>query len=611
MKKIFAVIVAAVMVMPEVLAIQSGESTQGSEFYFSFMRARRDREKTMTLFVSSETDGQLELTNPQTGTTATYTLSKNAVTSIPLAATGKATPESDVVPTGTHKDCYTTKSGTPQQQGYYAHATDGAGNDIKVSMYASLSGSKTADAACIYPIEALGNDYYVISRSGNTGKTGNDNFPSEALIVATDECDIEIYPTCILEGFSASSVPAKIDVHLRRGETYLLAANSSIGKFSADGARGDNDLTGTRIVLKNDGDKDGNMCKKIAVFSGSQHGSGENTAWNNGDYEYDQLFPVHLWGRRYIVGSPDSYGSAVTRVVASQPCTEVRVNGELKATLNQYGFYEYKDAGNTGCYIEASKPVGVAFFTTGQNTGDDANGAPAMITIAPIEQAVQEMTFNAISNSGISEHSLLITVPTDKCASTTIQAGTGAPTTISDGWTPIASNPQYSSRVYSLGNNTSSAYTIKNPAGFNAYVYGSKGKDVGYGYSVGSAAITNKTNFELNGLKADSITIAMCIDAQTEFIPNLPDNIEVSEVKWVIDEATPVKGAGDTYTYIIGANVYTETLTTAPFKYVANLAPNFYHAKMVVYKTPSTGMDACFINNSGSKDSVETYFFVK
>ena len=67
MKKIFAVIVAAVMVMPEVLAIQSGESTQGSEFYFSFMRARRDREKTMTLFVSSETDGQLELTNPQKG----------------------------------------------------------------------------------------------------------------------------------------------------------------------------------------------------------------------------------------------------------------------------------------------------------------------------------------------------------------------------------------------------------------------------------------------------------------------------------------------------------------------------------------------------------------
>ena len=134
MKKIFAIMIAAAMTMPEVLAIQSGESTQGSEFYFSFMRARRDREKTMTLFVASETEGQLELTNPQTGTTATYPLNKNAVTSISLASTGKATPEFNVVPTGAHKDCYTTKSGTPQQQGYYAHATDGAGNDIKVSM---------------------------------------------------------------------------------------------------------------------------------------------------------------------------------------------------------------------------------------------------------------------------------------------------------------------------------------------------------------------------------------------------------------------------------------------------------------------------------------------
>jgi hypothetical protein len=106
--------------------------------------------------------------------------------------------------------------------------------------------------------------------------------------------------------------------------------------------------------------------------------------------------------------------------------------------------------------------------------------------------------------------------------------------------------------------------------------------------------------------------MAMCIDPATKFKPT-DDlyNIGVSEVRWVIDKATPVKGAGDNYTYIIGENVYNEVLTDKPYEYTANLEPNFYHAKMVVYKTPATGVDACYVNNVGNKDSVETYFFVK
>ena len=610
MKKIFAIMIAAAMAMPEVLAIQSGESTQGSEFYFSFMRGRPKREKTMTLFVSSEVEGKLELTNPRTGTTVTHNINVGK-TEIALASTNSAE-ETSVTVSGTHKDCYTVKSNVPDDNGYYAHATNASGEDIKVSLYASLSGSKTADAACVYPIEALGNEYYVISRSGNSQKNSTDanNFPSEALIVATDDCDIEIYPTCLLDNDATAVVPEKIEISLSRGQTYLIRAKSAEKKYSTDGATGTNDLTGTRIVLKNDGVKGGNMCKKIAVFAGTQHGSGQNSAYNNGDYEFDQLFPTHLWGSTYIVGSPDAHGSAVTRIVASKPCTKVSVNGVEVATLNPSQFYEYVDTENKGCYVHATKPVGVAFFTTGQNTGDNADGAPAMITIAPAEQAVQDMTFTAIANGGISEHSLMITAKTSACNSTTLTNSYGTTEELNSGWT-VVPGTEYSYRVYS-GLNTGASYTLKNPNGFNAYVYGSKGKDVGYGYSVGSAAVTNTTNFSLNGIEADEITMAMCIDPATKFKPTDDlDNIGVSEVRWVIDKATPVKGAGDNYTYIIGENVYNEVLTDKPYEYTANLAPNFYHAKMVVYKTPATGVDACYVNNVGNKDSVETYFFVK
>ena len=123
----------AVAVMPDVLAIQSGESTQGSEFYFSFMRARSERDKTLTLFVSSEADGKIELTNPQTGITKTYQISAGKNT-IPLATVAKNKNEEVAAVAGNHNDCYSVLANTPLDRGYYAHATDASGDDMKVSL---------------------------------------------------------------------------------------------------------------------------------------------------------------------------------------------------------------------------------------------------------------------------------------------------------------------------------------------------------------------------------------------------------------------------------------------------------------------------------------------
>ena len=549
MKRLLSILLLLTIALPELLAIQSGASTQGSEFYFSFFRGREKREKTLTLYVSSPVAGVLELTNPRTGTTATYPLSAG-LTSIPLATTNSAV-ETSVTVSGAHNDCYTVLSETPQDKGYYAHATDGSGNDIKVSLYASLSGSKTADAANVYPVEALGNEYYVISRSGNSQKSLTDEniFPSQALIVAAEECDIEIYPTCILDNGGGNQVASKIDVHLLAGQTYLLRSQNAYGKFSSDGSTGTNDLTGTRIVLKKDGS--GNECKKIAVFAGTQHGSGENSAYNNGDYEYDQLFPVHLWGERYIVGSPDSYGSAVTRVVASQSCTDVSINGNYVTTLNASEFYEYKDVSNIGCYVETTKPVGVAFFTTGQNTGSDADGAPAMITVAPIEQMVSDITFNAIANSGITEHSVMITALTSSCDKTTLTYSGGSTETLSTGWQTVSSNPVYSYYV-KPGLSTSGTYTLHNNDGFNAYVYGSKGNDVGYGYSAGSAAIVDELSFNLDTIKSDNLSEDVCVGDQVSFKANLPSSFTVDNVEWKIWKAK--RNVDGTYVHVPDVN---------------------------------------------------------
>ena len=70
------------------------------------------------------------------------------------------------------------------------------GNPLDVSLYASHAAAQSFDVANVFPIEALGNDYYVLSDWGNN----NGNWSAEALIVATeDNTTIEISPTCLLD----------------------------------------------------------------------------------------------------------------------------------------------------------------------------------------------------------------------------------------------------------------------------------------------------------------------------------------------------------------------------------------------------------------------------
>ena len=155
---------------------------------------------------------------------------------------------------------------------------------MNVSCYAGLSGDESVDVANVYPVEALGNEYYVISRPGNE-KLRSDNtggyWPSEALVMATeDNTEIEIYPTCLLEGQSATDLLTPVKITLNRGQTYQIRTHSADA-----GAIGKTDLTGTIIRTKQD---DVNKCKRIAVFAGTQHSK-------PGDFEYDQMFPTHLW----------------------------------------------------------------------------------------------------------------------------------------------------------------------------------------------------------------------------------------------------------------------------------------------------------------------------
>ncbi len=610
MKKIILSLLITCFAAMEIFAAIETPSTQGSEFYFSFIRALPGREKTMVLTVSAAKSGKIKFTDAYgTETIKTFAAGTTDITLAHLKSVSISNPDDaengdetevaaieNLIVTDPLSDlpyCYTIRTNQVQDRGYVVETFEDDGTTPqKVSLYAGLSGSKTVDVANVYPIDALGNEYYVLSHPGDRTNSEHIDGNCEALVVATeDNTVIEITPTCLMDDQTQyENIHGVITITLNKGQTYQVRAQSPLG---ADAGR--NDLTGTLIRVKDDGDMSatGNTCKKIAVFVGTQHG-------NPGDYEYEQIFPRHLWGKEYLVDAPGDGGVSVVRVGASEPCTHVSINGVEVAVLNQTDFYDYVDINSTGAYVQTDKPVQVGMFTRpyeGQN-GDNISQSndAAMIVIAPIEQRLDSIVFSAIYNVDANQHYVSITTPTESVDSLSFYRLVGGVWTEIPlaGWSDIPANQEYSSVVYHLTTPTVSynpTYKlISKKGGFNAYLYGFGVDKDEYGYSVGAAAATVKTTFTLNGFNAESLTKDSCIVDAVELSPVLPGDLTVSQIEWDFESDNTI----DTVTF--ASNDYKA--------YHVYSVPQEYKLTMYVWKDVN-----CF--SKFSVDTVEANFRVK
>jgi gliding motility-associated-like protein len=546
-------------------------STQGSEFYFSFTRAASAREKHFDLVVAAERNGVIKFTDAL-GVSTTRTFTGGTATTIALASisssgnslennggngnpNGSSTMVSVSNPDGgtvitNHinglTSAYTIAFNVPQNRGYIVETFEVDGiTPQKVSIYAGMQGSSTADYANIYPIEALGNEYYILSRPG--WYQGPDRY-ADALVMATeDNTVIEIIPTSLLFGQGANDeLFPVVEITLNKGQTYQISPQA------LENNPGRDDITGTMIRTKK---TPGNECKRIAVFSGTQHS-------RPGDWEYDQLFPVHLWGKEYLSVSPHNHD---TRIVAAYPCTEVRINGSLVATLNPSDFISY-----TGqAYIETSHPVGVAIFTA----GDAGDGS--MIVLAPVEQRLNSILFT-VPSSGATTYDLYITAPTatrnDVQYANNITWTDIPGTNYSKGITWFT--PMQTAQITSVG-------------GFNAYIYG-RGGGLSYAFSAGSMA-KMEIDLSINGYSSNDLATMDCPDltGTIPFIPTGLDNINYTTVDWEIYEDTDLqlvdgKPTGTTGTKIGGGTGTYEDGGKIDYKF-QNIDPLInYAVKMVV-----------------------------
>ena len=636
MKKVVLILAAALLTLGDAVAQIKTPDTQGSQFFFSHMLSRNKQEKRLTLTISAPQSGVAVFTSSQG--VVTEKAFNEGINEIILLETKAEEKNVTIQPgmsgfTGDFVDCYTTTANSVQPEGYMVETYTDASHStpLEVSLYTGLSGTSTSDCANVYPWEALGNDYYVISRSGNTiGDRGGDNnwstlYPSEFVIVgAEDNTQIDIYPTALIEGQSESDALQPIHITLNRGETYLVKALTSDSL-----KKGMDDLCGTHIVAT---PVEGNTCKRFAVFSGSAHGSGVNRPYNNGDYEYDQLFPQHLWGTDYIAGSTTRgdavrSGSDALRIVAAEPCTDVYVNNVFVATLNQGDWYQHRDYNDQGTYIHTTKPVEVGLFTTGEDS-QSAEGGPALIVLAPMQQYLRDVTFAAYKaeyatgKSNVNAHGMIVTALTSIREQTYInntQLIDGA--NISGGgnastWTTIASNPDYS-QINIDNLSTSASYHLENRApenikgGFNAFVYGTRGKNAGYGYSVGASARSLYPLFNLDTISSNDLNYNVCVGKSVTLTPVMPKKVTVKEVEWSIWKThainTVINGKDTTIYRRYGDPIYNVRTKKSPYTAVVTFPKDtIYEAKLRLELSATD----CFSAATG-EDSVLALFSVK
>ncbi len=411
------------------------------------------------------------------------------------------------------------------------------------SLYISSSGNiavhaingreYSTDGTVVLPVNALSKEYMVMAHHDVFGPTqspgSNRNFESTLLVVAIEnDTRIEIIPSAR----TVNTVPAgsPIFVTLNEGDTYQIKA--------------DGDLTGSTVRVLNG---ETGECKNIAVFGGNKMTSAGDCG-STGDHLFQQAYPLNTWGKSYIhVPWRGRTSGEIVKVLASQNGTQVRINGELKGTIDAGKFLRFEFGKNEVVAIETSKPSSVAVITKSgfcNEFGAAALGDPSIISYTPNTQRMESLIFSAGKLAGSFnqdiEHFLNVIVPKG-AENQTILNGQN----IGSQFKPVPGvDFSYAQVQINKGVNS-----LSNPEGFIGYAYGS-GSIEAYGFAIG--AQLEKIQFEIEteyDFEVDGDKVA-CLD-QEGLWKVLPDNPLFTDFTWDFGDGTPpVNGQEVPHTFV-------------------------------------------------------------
>ena len=367
-----------------------------------------------------------------------------------------------------------------------------------ISVYAFNTQQYSTDATVVYPTAAWGTDYYQLAYHPQSTYIGN-----EIIIANQNGTDIFVN--------SNSSTPTAT---LTAGQAYVTNGGYA-------------DLTGRHF----------RSSKPVAYFAGAT-GMYIPFGTGSGDALDEQMLPTNTWDTAYFVPNvpeftnPSASNNNRIRIVASQNGTVVKYTGaSLPAslslgpnftgnnqiasgqTLDSGKWVELAISGNTntgGAYITASKPIGVAGYLLGNNSGNgigsSSNGDPDNAMMPGLRQMIQQTTFSpfifpsspALGYTNFYQstavHGAVIVTPTSNTGNITMQkGGTGANLLTIGSWVNDTNGSGMSTYRHTFSNtdiNSSFTITNNNPTAGNGIIvlcYGIASAE-SYFYNAGSGA---------------------------------------------------------------------------------------------------------------------------
>ncbi|MGN6545519.1 MAG: putative Ig domain-containing protein, partial [Aureliella sp.] len=346
---------------------------RGTRFYVAFPPNLREvfvtYDPTFSLSVTSAVDTSGTVQIPGLGFYTTYEVKAGEATVIALPATVELSDPDKVL-----------------DRGILVTALD------EVSVYGLDQFQFLTEGFTALPTDAIGKDYYVLGYANtvNYAIGGGTNF---TLAATTNNTQVTIVPS-VAVGTHAAGVPFTIT--LNQGQAYTL--HTSVPLFA--------DLSGTRVTAT----------EPIALFGGNT-ATRVPSGFSAANHLIEQLPPLEAWGRRFItLPLATRTGGDTFRILAQQDGTEVRIDGQLVATLAAGQFDER--ILTAGSIIEGSVPLLVAQYSN-SSAFDNAQADPFMMLVPPFEQYLNDYVLTTPA-TGFDTNFANLVAPTSAIESVTL-----------------------------------------------------------------------------------------------------------------------------------------------------------------------------------------------
>ncbi len=380
-----------------------------------------------------------------------------------------------------------------------------------IVVYAHIYASAVSGATLLLPVNTLAKDYYSLNY---TQRSNEANCYSSFAVVATeDTTSVEITPSATLNSGKTANTPFIIT--LQKGEVYQGLSP--------------NDLTGTRIRSVSSGT---NVCKRIAVFSGSSKIYISNTSNVSADNLFQQVYPTASWGKNYVTAPLSNRPYDTFRIAISDPTTKVTLNGTAISNASFTNGFYYEFNSTTPNVISADKPIQVAQYAITQLAANPVSGGdlgdPEMIYLNPIEQSINNVTLYSPTAFRILQSYINVIIAAAAAPSFTIDGAAPA-----SGFKTVPGNRAYSYGQFPVSSGT---HNIKASDGFNAIAYGF-GSAESYGYSAGTNLKNLNEFVQIKSLAGDTLSSA-CLGENVKLQVTLP--YQTTQLIWTPQNGDPI-----------------------------------------------------------------------